>query len=61
MKKYEEFESKLIGEENLTKNLEKELDLLKKEYMTLECRVTNIEDKNELINKILEIEVRKFL
>lgn len=59
MKKYEEFESKLIGEENLTKNVEKELDLLKKEYMTLECRVTNIEDKNELINKILEIEEKK--
>lgn len=55
--KYEEFESKLSGEESLTLNLKRELELLRREFNTLECRVTDIEDKKELNEKIREIQV----
>ncbi|KAI5699718.1 hypothetical protein M8J76_000103 [Diaphorina citri] len=57
--KYEEFESKLSGEENLTRDLKKELELLRKEFNTLECRVTDIEDQKELKEKIREIQEKK--
>ncbi|KAL1455428.1 hypothetical protein WDU94_009519 [Cyamophila willieti] len=59
MQKYEDFEIKLSSEECLTKDLKKELDLLKREFTTLENRVTDIEDQKEINEKIREIQEKK--